>query len=52
MEYNQPSEIVKDINFGNDTKNKIITVRNIRRREGKTGDYKRRSNRGRKRSLI
>ena len=25
MEYNQPSEIVKDINFGNDAKNKIIT---------------------------
>ncbi len=24
MEYNQPSEIVKDINFGNDAKNKVI----------------------------
>ena len=25
MEYNQPSEIVKDINFGNNAKNKVIT---------------------------
>jgi chaperonin GroEL len=24
MEYNQPSEIVKDVNFGNDAKNKVI----------------------------
>ena len=24
MEYNQPSEIVKDINFGNDAKNRVI----------------------------
>ena len=24
MEYNQPSEIVKDVNFGNDAKSKVI----------------------------
>jgi len=24
MEYNQPSEIVKDLNFGNDAKNKVV----------------------------
>ena len=24
MEYNQPSEIVKDINFGDNAKNKVI----------------------------
>ena len=24
MEYNQPSEIVKDVSFGNDAKNKVI----------------------------
>ena len=24
MEYNQPSEIVKDVNFGNDAKNKVV----------------------------
>jgi chaperonin GroEL len=24
MEYNQPSEIVKDINFGNDAKSRVI----------------------------
>ena len=26
MEYNQPSEIVKDINFGEKAKNKVITA--------------------------
>ena len=25
MEYNQPSEIVKDLNFGHNAKNKVIT---------------------------
>ena len=24
MEYNQPSEIVKDVNFGDNAKNKVI----------------------------
>ena len=25
MEYNHPSELIKELNFGNDAKNKIIT---------------------------
>ena len=67
MEYNQPSEFVKDVNFGENAKNKIIAgveklakaVKSTLGASGKCviyedarGNYKRWCNRCGKRSLV
>jgi hypothetical protein len=67
MEYNQPSEIVKDVNFGNDANKKVVAgveklakavkstlgaSGNIRGCKRFTGDYKRRCNSSRICCLI
>ena len=53
MEYNNPSAIVKDLNFGKTANERVVAgVNKLAKAVKSTGDHKRRCNRSRKRSLI